>query len=213
MHRSVLVLAPLLLGVTASGAQATVISYSTAAAFDAATTGLTSYSIPSPASCCSQHVEPSIAIGPITFGASNLILFDDGGYGVGQNYLDGDTSDLTGSLSGATALSFQLGTYYGADSVDISVNGVFVTTVTESAGHPSSLFIGFTDTVPITDVTFHNQSNDGTIFSEIDVLNFAVGRSTVVDSLSVPEPGSLAIISAGLLGLAGLRRRRKANPI
>jgi len=191
------------------GAQAGVVSYNTEAAFDAATTGLTSYDIPLPLSGVFQDVSTSFAIGPITFGATRLLLWNDGGYGVGQTYLAGAQSDLTASLSGATAVSFQLGTYTGPDSVDIYVNGVFVTTVTESAGHPSSLFIGFTDTVPITEVTFHNQSLFLDHEAEMDVLNFAVGTSTVVSP--VPEPITLSLFGVGLVGAAAMRRRHKAQ--
>ena len=53
----------------APAAWAGVMTYDTVAAFDAATTGLTSYAIPAPLPVGStgQNVSPSITIGPVTF--------------------------------------------------------------------------------------------------------------------------------------------------
>ena len=41
-----------------------------------------------PVSSLFQSVNPSITIGPVTFASSHLVLLNDGGYGVGQNYLE-----------------------------------------------------------------------------------------------------------------------------
>ena len=73
------------------------------------------------------------------------------------------------------------------------------------------------------------------VIDELYTINTSTGKDTAIATITgnfssnffglagapvsggggtaVPEPSSLAIITAGLLGLAGLRRRRKANPI
>ena len=85
-------------------AKATVTTYSSDSAFDAATTGLMFYAIPQPAGGTFQSVSPSIAIGPITFTSpgvdpEGLFLVNDGSYGAGQTYLDNDLAAET--LTGA----------------------------------------------------------------------------------------------------------------
>ena len=185
----------------APAAWAGVITYDTVAAFDAATTGLTSYAIPAPLPVGStgQDVTPSITIGPVTFASSDLFVLNDGFYGAGQHYL-ATTAVETLTLSGATAIGFDLGTFFGAGSFTASVNGGAPITVTTTAGQPTHQFFGITDTSPITSIVFSQPSPS----PELDILDFQVGS---VVTTTTPEPASLVVLGAGILGLIASRRR------
>jgi hypothetical protein len=204
-HVKSILLATAVIGGLAFSAPATragVITYDTVAAFNAATTGLTLYQIPAPATGNNQ-VAPSILIGPVTFADSLVLhLYNDGLYGAGQHYLaTGGVETLT--LSGATAIGFDLGMFAGAGSFTAAVNGGAPITVT-APGLPSHGFFGITDTDPITSIVFTTPEIP---FVELDMLDFQVG--SVASSTDMPEPASLALLGVGLAGLLAARRRMR----
>jgi hypothetical protein len=130
----------------------------------------------------------------VTFGVFNLFL---GGDRYGQPYIAGFGIPLT--LSGATAISFDLGTFYPS-SLTASVNSGAPITI-DTAGLAGTFF-SITDTSPITSIVFSQPTPLNPLYfdNELDIVGFQVGSV-------VPEPASLAIVGAGILGLIASRRR------
>ena len=181
-------------------AHAGTVTYSSQAAFNAATTGVTSYNIPTPAGS-GQRVSSPYTISPLTFSVrsgESLSLQNDGFYGAGQTYLEANSSSSANeniALAGASALGFTVGTFNGADTVSVDVNGVLASTFSTPGGSPDSVFFGVTDTTPITSLSFSLAD------SEIDILNFQVG--SLASPSPVPEPSSLVLLATGILAALG----------
>lgn len=191
-----------LVGVLSGPARGDLTVYSTQASFTAATTEDTTYTFAVPSAGVGGYdmVTAPYADGPLTFATSSYLFdADDGAYGSGQTYLDdinhGGLASITVSLTGATALSFELGTYQNADTIDISVNGIAEESISTTAGAPASLFYGITSTQSITSVSFTTTTTD-----ELDTLTYQVG--------SVPEPSTYAMFSLGALMLLTGRQLR-----
>lgn len=190
--------AGLAMALCAPGARADVISYTTQAAFNAETRGRVTNNIPSPASGTEQIVTSPFAIAPLTFSSDGaLALEKDGFYGAGQTYLQASlVTTETIAASGSTAISFTIGTTTRNELLDIDINGLLAATLRTGVA-ATSRFVGFTSTDAIDVVTITDTSHsDG----DTDILRFQVASA-------IPEPASLALLCAGLLGLAGLRRR------
>ena len=184
-------------------AHAGTVTYNSQAAFNAATTGVTSYNIPAPAGVL-QLVSSPYTISPLTFSVrsdESLFLANDGVYGAGQTYLEafaysGPASENI-ALAGASALGFTVGTFFGADTVSVDVNGVLASTFSTPGGSPDSVFFGVTDTTPITSLSF------SILRPEIDILNFQVGSLGSPSPSPVPEPSSLVLLGTGILAALG----------
>ena len=185
-------------------ALATVVTYNDRATFDAAVPDATQYSISGPFTDFSG----SYTQGPATFTSTTVNRFNDGFYGAGVAYLEFFPSQATVILSpSAYSVGLTLGTFLGGtDIIDISVNAVPVTTVTSAGVAPATLYVGFTDSDPITSLTLF----DRTASSRIDVLNFAISNTPGGGTSLVPEPASLVMLGIGTVATSALRRRQAA---
>jgi PEP-CTERM motif len=112
-----------------------------------------------------------------------------------------DPSEVVCTLSGTTAIGFTYGDY--ADSgetpftVTLSTGDSFALNTPLNPGSDTG-FVGFVSDTPISSVTFADSGN------AFDVVQFLESRPT-----SVPEPGTLALMTTGLLGMALFGRRRR----
>lgn len=203
------VVALLTLCATANAAS-TYSTFTTAAAFDSAVPGATSYGFPSGGGDDGELEARPYVVGPLGFSTlqhfTHPYLYDDGGYGAGVPYLamqgaDGVNAAIQPVVDGNLyAVAFDLGTYAGADTITLTMNFYdTVETFQTSGGVGTSTFIGITSSDPITQISFTAQ--DG---SEIDILDFQVGSITA----PVPEPATLSMALAGL-GLVGFAARRR----
>jgi hypothetical protein len=128
------------------------------------------------------------------FGFYNASFFSgqSANYGV-------DPSEVVCTLSGTTAIGFTYGDYSDSGgtpfTVTLSTGDSFVLNTPLNAGYDTG-FVGFVSDAPITGVTFTDNGGG------FDVINFS-------ESTSVPEPGTLALMTTGLLGMALLGRRRR----
>lgn len=109
-----------------------------------------------------------------------------------------DPSEVQLTLSGSKALGFTYG--------DLDLSGGQPLTVTLSTGESFNLttppnpgigtgFVGFVSNTPITSVSFSDDS-EGLALLQVD------------NAAGVPEPGTFALLAAGLLSLALFRPRR-----
>jgi len=197
-----------------ANAASTYTTFTTAAAFDSAVPGTTSYGFPTGGGDDGELEGRPYVVGPLGFSTmqhtTHPYLYDDGGYGAGLPYLaieglgDGVNAAMQPVVDGKLyAVAFDLGTYAGADTLTLKMNffdtvGTFQT----SGGVGTSTFIGIVSSTPITQISF--TATDG---SEIDILDFQVGQITA----PVPEPTTLSMALAGLGLLGFAARRRKAT--
>lgn len=178
--------------------------YTSQSSFDAAIAGTTTYSIPAPSGGASyQALGGSYSIGPATFSAGGLTLYNDGGYGSGQTYLGAQDFGVQATFSGVNAVGFNFGSYYGGENVNVFVNGNFVDTLSTS-GAPGSTFFGYASSSSIDSISFAPVSEGST---EFDVLNFETGSAPA----PTPEPSSLALLGSALVGSAATLRKRLAR--
>jgi hypothetical protein len=132
--------------------------------------------------------------GPATFGATNLIGYNDGYYGSGISYLAAvDGSTLTVNTS-ASAIGFLFGSWNSEQTITYSVDGV--TGTFDVPVKTDTAFLGFSDLSGPTTLTFSNNA-------ELDTIGFLASAVT-----AVPEPSTWAMMLVGF-GLIGFGRRRR----
>jgi hypothetical protein len=184
--------------------------YSTLSAYNAATAGNTTITfngIASPGSYV-QQTSPFTLSGATFSSTSSLFIIDPAYYGFSYaegGFLSGDyqTPDvITVTLPSVTAVGFDYGGLLGTTgSFMVTLSDGFTTTLstTDSTADGSLSFAGFTSATPLTSITL--TLPDAPNYNAID--NFVYGQSGVV-----PEPASLALMLTGLIGAAGIVRRR-----
>jgi len=204
----------------APNAFASVITYADQAAFNAATTGVTSIGFEGIAPTddfTAYGPGGSLTLSGTTFTAAgpadlfvNSSTYYFATFGVGYNLGSGDYL-LVGNNSpatlevqlpgGFTAIAFDIGTFDDPTSqITITLSSGDV--LTTSAPIPSVSFVGFTSTTPITSLEIAISGGDRQDTLSID--NFQFGTA-------VPEPSTLALAGLGGFGLLiSARRRRQA---
>ncbi len=133
-----------------------------------------------------------------------------------QSYFGSSSSALSETISGLTVgtsytVSFDLagrpGSGFGADPVLVAVGGVNLGTYTPTtAGYSAFTTQSFTAAATSTTLAFLGTAGAASqdLATAIDLVSVtASGAAT-----AVPEPASMALLGAGVLGVLGLRRRR-----
>jgi len=162
-------------------------------------------------------VQQDVTLGDATIGATftagsgSLDYVVDANAGIanyGASFFTGQSTDLsqyasevvcTLSGAGTTAIGFTYGDFYQTDAgigitASLSTGDAFLLNAPLNTGVDTG-FVGFVSDTPITSVSFVDAG------SGFDVINFT----------SVPEPGTLALMTTGLLGVALLGRRRRVT--
>ncbi|HUI05707.1 MAG TPA: hypothetical protein VL486_01745 [Verrucomicrobiae bacterium] len=213
---------PLFFCVCVGQAVASVTSYATKAAFDAATTGITTIGF--------EGIAPadgfvglgnggSLTLSGVTFTAhSGVYLFvnsstyyavnDPPAYDLGSgDYLlagSGAPAFLSITLPApVTALAFSLGTFDDSTSqitISLAPGG---DALTAGAPYPTNTFVGFTSSAPISSLQI--EITAGNRQDTLTLDNFSFGAA------AIPEPNSITLLALGL-GIVPWRQRKRRRP-
>jgi len=135
---------------------------------------------------------------PDTYPGSGLPTYNSGGYLLPT--IDA-TTELTISFAPSTAVSIDTGGLFGPASVPITLSDGFTTTLTAPdsiTGTGALDFIGFTSSTPITSITIDWPGYPN--FGALDNVSYGTAVT--------PEPSTFVFLGTGLLGLAGVARRK-----
>jgi hypothetical protein len=197
----------------ATPARADIILYNNRAAFNAATTGATTFNFDGLAPINSFTF---FGAGPVTVdGVSFTTAGNSNIFAIGRDFAGGlfafdaanvvlqdntMPSNFTATLPpGTTAFGVDLGsqaTITGTGTLTLASGGVFNFPIT-IPGRPGLEFLGVTSTEPIASFTVAT-GDFGLSFADVTLAQ-----------TNIPEPSSLALLGLGIAALAGWRRRRR----
>ena len=183
--------------------------YTSASAFAAATTGDTSIAFTAPSTTSFNNVGLTYTDGgtgtKFTLGSGSIDVTGKDYYGPGtysSDFIVGavDAYAVANSLtitlpSGDNAIGFDIGGLFAAATFDVTLSDGFTYAMNVPASF-NTAFFGFTAPGGITSLTFTTPANETFVITDA-----VVGKT-------VPEPSSLLLLTAGIVGLFVFGRRQ-----